>query len=204
MKLAVFADGTWNQMREKGTNVLTLCRMAVDDEHAGQKVFYDEGVGTNWGQKISGGLFGMGISQNIRDGYEFLAGHWAGDPNPTKHDIFLFGFSRGAYTVRSLAGLLGHIGLVKDKRDIEEAYDLYRKAMDKKHHPAIAKFQAAKVATQPKIRMIGVWDTHARDQAVRDLARAVAIDERRVAYEPSLWDPLPPGSTQILGRGSGA
>lgn len=221
MKLAVFADGTWNQMREKGTNVLTLRRMAVDDERQGQKVFYDEGVGTNWGQKLSGGLFGMGISQNIVDGYEFLVENWAGDPSPTKHDIFLFGFSRGAYTVRSLAGLLGRIGLVKNKRDIKEAYDLYRKAMDKKHHPAIAKFQAEKVATQPKIKMIGVWDTvgalgiplnvlnrlnpfphkfhdTALSPHVEAAYHAVAIDERRVAYEPSLWDPLPADSPQIL------
>jgi uncharacterized protein (DUF2235 family) len=222
MKLAVFADGTWNRAEDESrrTNVAKLHALAINDRARGQLTFYDEGVGVNMWEKIRGGLFGVGISQNIKDGYEFLVREWGGG-GEAAHEVFLFGFSRGAYTVRSLAGLLGRIGLVKDPRRIDEAYDLYREAKSDKAKPAIAKFQQEHVAVKPRIRMIGVWDTvgalgiplnllnrlnpfphkfhdTSLGQRVEAAYHAVAVDERRVAYVPSLWDPLPPGSTQIL------
>src|SRR5437867_4719417 len=112
MRLVVFADGTWNKIERdgSGTNVVKLYRLALNDRAKGQITFYDAGVGNNGFDKIQGGLFGLGLSKNITDGYRFLVQEWAKSPGP--HEIFLFGFSRGAYTVRSLAGLLGHIGLV--------------------------------------------------------------------------------------------
>lgn len=227
MKLAVFADGTWNKMREDGrsTNVAKLYQAALNDPARGQKTFYDPGVGVNMFEKIRGGLFGVGITENIKDCYRFLIENWQGSSDPRAHEIFLFGFSRGAYTVRSLAGLLGRLGLVRDLRDVDQAYEYYRVPKEKleKKKAEIEKFQAAKVATKPQIRMIGVWDTvgalgiplsalnkllnpfphefHDTTLGPRIEAayHAVAIDERRVAYEPTLWERNPKGPPdQIL------
>lgn len=221
MKLAVFADGTWNRMEDgTGTNVVKLHEAAVNDRTRGQVTFYDEGVGVNAWEKLRGGLFGLGISQNIKDCYGFIVDEWhaAGEAG---HELFLFGFSRGAYTVRSLAGLLGRIGLVRTRADIDEAYDFYRKATDEKSKPFIERFQKAKVLCKPHIKMVGVWDTvgalgiplnvlnrlnpfphrfHNTSLGPRVAAafHAVALDERREAYIPTLWDPLPGGSTQVL------
>ena len=88
MRLAVFADGTWNKMdvRDKGTNVVKLCNAAVDEEAKGQITFYDPGVGTKWYNRIRGGAFGVGISDNIKQCYKFLVEEW----NPGA-EIFLFG-----------------------------------------------------------------------------------------------------------------
>lgn len=219
MKLAVFADGTWNRVEKEGvgTNVVRLHHLAVNDPARGQRTFYDPGVGTNAWQRLQGGLFGVGISQNIKDGYSFLVEHWGADDNETAHEVYLFGFSRGAYTVRSLGGLLGRIGLVRTLKDVDEAYDLYREGTPEQR----AAFQSAKVLTKPRIRMIGVWDTVGAlgiplnwlnqlnpyphrfhdttlGRRVEAAYHAVAVDERRVAYQPTLWDPLPAGSTQTL------
>lgn len=219
MKLAVFADGTWNRVEKEGvgTNVVRLHHLAVNDPARGQRTFYDPGVGTNAWQRLQGGLFGVGISQNIKDGYSFLVEHWGADASETAHEVYLFGFSRGAYTVRSLGGLLGRIGLVRTPKDVDEAYDLYREGTAEQR----AAFQNAKVLTKPRIRMIGVWDTVGAlgiplnwlnqfnpyphrfhdttlGRRVEAAYHAVAVDERRVAYEPTLWDPLPAGSTQTL------
>ena len=73
-----------------------------------QAIFYDEGVGTRKGEKLLGGLFGHGIVQNLGDAYRFLIfNHTPGD------EIYVFGFSRGAYTARSFAGLLSTCGLLR-------------------------------------------------------------------------------------------
>jgi uncharacterized protein (DUF2235 family) len=222
MKLAVFADGTWNRAEPdgSGTNVVKLHQMAVNDARKGQRTLYDPGVGTNMWEKIRGGLFGVGISRNIKECYAFLVEHWQ-SADETMHELYLFGFSRGAYTVRSLAGLLGRIGLVRDPKDIDEAYELYRHAKDPAAKAAIETFGRTRVVVKPRIAMIGVWDTvgalgiplsllnrlnpyphrfHDTSLGRRVMAayHAVAIDERRLAFEPTLWDPLPPESTQIL------
>jgi uncharacterized protein (DUF2235 family) len=222
MKLAVFADGTWNRMEPDGwgTNVVKLHQLSVNDRARGQVAFYDPGVGSNPWEKLRGGLFGVGISQNILDGYEFLWNEWKSAAEDA-HELYLFGFSRGAYTVRSLAGLLGRIGLVRDRADLREAYELYRRSRDPQYKTAIQQFIQTRVLVKPRIRMIGVWDTvgalgiplnalnrlnpfphrfhdTSLGRRIGAAYHAVAIDERRVAYAPTLWDPLPPGSTQIL------
>lgn len=223
MRLAAFADGTWNKVEDgTGTNVVKLHQAAVNDAARGQVTFYDEGVGNSGFDKLRGGLFGVGLSNNIQDAYRFLVTEWT--KHPGEHEIFLFGFSRGAYTVRSLAGLLGRIGLVRDAVDIPRAYDLYRNAMsnDPRDVAEREKFQAEKVRAAPRIRMIGVWDTvgalgiplskvnewlnpfphrfhdTSLGKHIDAAYHAVAIDERRVAYTPALWDPPEPGSATIL------
>ena len=108
------------------TNVVKMARAIVPTakDNTPQVVFYDTGVGTGMGfyEKFIGGGFGVGLSNNILDCYRFLVDNYdEGD------DIFLFGFSRGAFTVRSLAGMLHRCGLLTkdDAYYIPEAYEHY-------------------------------------------------------------------------------
>lgn len=115
-KIIVCADGTWNdpEQLDRGslvpTNVVKIARALAMAKASDQKdIFYDLGVGTGKGaDRWLGGLTGNGLLHNIFQGYQFVAERYQpGDK------IYLFGFSRGAYTVRSLAGLIGKFGLDK-------------------------------------------------------------------------------------------
>jgi uncharacterized protein (DUF2235 family) len=108
-KLIICADGTCNTEKQIdqghvcSTNVVKIARWLLphDGQNVEQIVYYHSGVGTNIGQRIGGGAFGAGLFANVRDCYRFLMHNYApGDR------LYLFGFSRGAYTVRSLAGLI--------------------------------------------------------------------------------------------------
>jgi len=133
-KLAIFCDGTWNDLRMPAlTNVARLAKCVASDAADGtpQIVFYDEGVGvaggvsvlTNELVKLWGGAFGRGLDQKIENAYRFLVINY--EPGD---DIYIFGFSRGAYTARSLCGLIRKCGILKrsffDKTP--EALALYR------------------------------------------------------------------------------
>jgi len=115
-------DGTWNTDKSN-TNVSRLFRL-IADETTGcleQRRFYDEGVGTRWGERVRGGMFGAGLDGNIRQGYAWLGSQYAlaatadvdADQFVIGPDIYLFGFSRGAFTARSLGGLINYLGLPK-------------------------------------------------------------------------------------------
>lgn len=119
----VFSDGT-GQKGGKGfnTNIYKMFNM-VEDRTERQMVFYDPGLGTGF-RKITGQLGGMGIEENIKQCYKFIFQNYrAGDK------IFLFGFSRGATTVRSLSGFIYHFGVLPHSRPelIDEAYEIYKK-----------------------------------------------------------------------------
>lgn len=134
-RLIVCCDGTWQKLTSSyPTNVVKIAQAIQPSANDGtsQIVFYDEGVGSGnaaekfmaKGDKILGGAFGLGIDNNIQDAYRFLCLNY--EPGD---EIYLFGFSRGAYTVRSLAGLIRNSGGLLLRRNIREAplaYDLYR------------------------------------------------------------------------------
>lgn len=171
-RLAICCDGTWNtpDQKEGGlpapTNVVKLYNAIADTDANGteQKKYYHPGVGTDPGllHKLTGGGLGAGLDHNIKSGYRYLAENYQdGD------EIYLFGFSRGAYTVRSLAGMIGHCGLLdaagldepKIWRRIEEIFtEGYRKrgscgdASWRFHQPPAG-------LTKVPIRFLGVWDT---------------------------------------------
>jgi uncharacterized protein (DUF2235 family) len=112
-RLVVCFDGTWNK-RDSGTNIYHLSNLIVDtvgnDVPKGercQRVYYDEGVGTGVIDGITGGGFGLGLSENVVEAYDWLVEKYCeGD------EIYIFGFSRGAFTARSLVGLIGKCGLL--------------------------------------------------------------------------------------------
>jgi uncharacterized protein (DUF2235 family) len=124
-RLALFFDGTWNKP-ENNTNVWRLQLMLADTGEDGvpQLKYYDEGVGTKWFDRLTGGAFGYGLSDNVRNGYRWLMEHY----NPGD-EIFVFGFSRGAFTARSLMGVIARCGLLKPDAPMSFAqlYERYQK-----------------------------------------------------------------------------
>jgi uncharacterized protein (DUF2235 family) len=172
-------------------------------------VFYDQGVGTgNLWDRWLGGAFGAGLEKNVVDAYRFIMHNYEeGDR------LFLFGFSRGAYTARSTVGLLRNSGLLKKAHadHMREAWALYRSDV----HPndEAARGFRAEYASEVDVHFLGVWDTvGARGIPVRGLRwftmrkyrfhdvqlsgivknayHAAAIDERRSPFRPSLWEPV--------------
>lgn len=215
-RLIVCCDGTWQKL-ESGypTNVVKIAQAikTVDDQGIHQLVFYDEGIGTESKfYKLFGGAFGWGIDRNIRDGYQFLSLNY--EPGD---EIYLFGFSRGAYTVRSLAGFIYISGLVSrhDIRQVPTAYELYRTLGRNPDAPKLVKFREEH-STRPEITLLGCWDTVGAlgvpnlipvlplDQGINEkyrfhnttlcanilnAAHAVAIDEKRKSFEATLMQP---------------
>jgi uncharacterized protein (DUF2235 family) len=230
--LVVCCDGTWNDPDElragvaAPTNVAKLALALVSDlerapDECEQLVHYVPGVGTAPGERLVGGAFGVGISANIRDGYRFLAQYYApGD------QVFLFGFSRGAYTARSLGGLIRNCGILRaDCLDrVDAAYAFYRDRTNQSHPCTLAAriFRDSYSHEDSRVHCIGVWDTVGAlgipthlpgwddlskvftgweelwgfhdttlSSEVRYAYHALAIDEERPPYAPTLWTGTP-------------
>jgi uncharacterized protein (DUF2235 family) len=156
-RLIVCCDGTWQQLSSSyPSNIVKLAQAVkpIDGNGTQQIVFYDPGIGTE-SQKLLGGATGAGIDRNIEDCYRFLSFNYAdGD------EIYLFGFSRGAYTVRSLAGMVYCSGLL-DRRHItraHEAYELYRDRNIKPKDQTAVNYRQTYGERVP-ITLIGCFDT---------------------------------------------
>ena len=129
-RLALFFDGTWNEPPNH-TTVRRLRLMLAERDSNGipQRAFYDAGVGTRWYDRLSGGMFGAGLSDNVRSGSRWLTENYdLGD------EIYIFGFSRGAFTARSLAGLIARCGLLAPNSPISLAqlFERYQRGEDRK------------------------------------------------------------------------
>ena len=166
-------DGTWNNPSDH-TNVYHFYQSVEKDEQKQQVAEYFNGVGNHVHDRIRGGIFGEGISDKVKKGYAYLIQQYElGD------EIFLVGFSRGAYTARSLVGLIRKAGLLsrakieKPYHLIKDAYELYRlrdPGPDTDDAQAFRKqysyYDVSKegtgdpLDTNPvKIKFLGVWDT---------------------------------------------
>ena len=214
-RLIVLFDGTWNKSTGKTTNVYRLARCIEDfDGNVRQKFFYDPGVGTSVGSKIFGGLTGYGLSDNLLQGYAWLAENYSeGD------EIWIFGFSRGAYTARSLAGLLKKCGLIHIHTPalLKQVKKLFRSKKLKSNSRECIDFRNF-YSREPDIHFIGVWDTVGAlgipgtklfserglfswhdtklSEKVRHAYHAVALDEHRTEYKACLWTQSVPGAQQ--------
>src|SRR5665213_4040825 len=121
-RLAIFLDGTWNTLNNN-TNVWRLKSLCAETNE--QRVYYSQGVGTRRGESARGGITGYGIDTEIIDAYAWLIQNFdEGD------EIFIFGFSRGAYTARSLAGLVAKLGILKPGSPIGvgQLYERYKRS----------------------------------------------------------------------------
>jgi uncharacterized protein (DUF2235 family) len=215
-RLVVCCDGTWKTADDGVvTNVVKLMDLvlpiAPDGTH--QIIYYGKGVGTgNRLDRLTGGAFGDGLETNVKDAYRFLVQNYAeGD------ELYLFGFSRGAFTARSLAGLIRCSWLVRKEHagHITEAYNVYReKHDDGADKPSAVAFRT-QYSRQVRIKFMGVWDTVGalgvplgtlfRGATIRkhgfhdtglssyidNAFHSLAIDEGRYTFEPSLWKSAP-------------
>jgi len=176
--LVVCCDGTWNtpEQREEGvpvpTNVVRLYNAVAERDGAGaeQLRYYHPGVGSegNWWERLAGGSAGVGLTRNVLSAYRWLGSAYRDDPDGGDH-LFLYGFSRGAYTVRSLAGMIGQCGLLdltglddgEVWRRVERAFKQgYRKGRDAAAWADAGwRFHGGGPGTTFPIHFIGVWDT---------------------------------------------
>lgn len=246
-KIAIFCDGTWNSPNQtQPTHVHRLFEATV--ARTDQRPVYVPGVGTGgkWASrfgrllnKVGGGAFGWGLNGTIKQAYRALAMLYKpGD------SIMIFGFSRGAYTARSLAGMIRKVGIIENPTAarVDAAFDVYRLRGPENHpdSPAVITKRRAlspRFATSAKemiwrkdhpleqpepephlvqVDFLGIWDTVGAlgippsilgpiawlwnrkyrfhdtrlSGLVKSARHAVALDERRVFYRPSLWDNL--------------
>lgn len=237
-QLVICLDGTWNKpgQEDEGvsteTNVLKLSEALA--KLPDQIVGYFRGVGTDRREKVTGGAFGWGLFDQIKDGYRSLREQFQpGD------QIYVFGFSRGAYSARSLAGMILRCGIIKRDVDpdfpdmgtdllttqqdgnlrmdvVDRVFALYKRAYDVRNRPEVERFKQ-QYCYDTAVRFVGVWDTVGAlgipdgivpilekfDQAldarlygfldtdlnprVEAAYHAVAIDEHRKPFLPTLW-----------------
>lgn len=227
--IALCFDGTWNKPVDhntgqpiqdlspdddstenpENTNVVKIKRL-TDASGGDQVVLYFNGVGTQWYDHLSGGIAGAGLNTRIKLGYQRLAENFT----PGDH-IFLFGFSRGAYTARSLGGMIRKCGVLRRDRlnNLDAAFDLYQRRDETADADDAKKFRQAN-SVETDIHFIGVWDTvgalgiplpafkgidHALcgfhdtrlSSIIKNGFHAVAIDENRKQYAPTLWTGQP-------------
>ncbi|MET0466464.1 MAG: DUF2235 domain-containing protein [Chitinophagaceae bacterium] len=223
-RLITCSDGTWNKPENKDrglpveTNVEKMFRAicSTDNSDAYKPVrqlkIYDQGVGTGytWKDRLIGGATGAGIDKNIKDMYTFLMLNY--DPGD---QIYLFGFSRGAYTARSIGGLIRNCGILRPENImlVDKAYNLYR---DRNKYSSpdsdlMTSFRHRySHEDQTPVHFIGVWDTVGSlgiplpwyklrnrnrykfhdltlGSTVQHAYHALAIDEKRRLFLPTLW-----------------
>ncbi|OBC08155.1 hypothetical protein A5784_07565 [Mycobacterium sp. 852013-50091_SCH5140682] len=224
-RLVVCCDGTWNTPDQLAPTNVTKIALAVADHDAKgieQRVFYSLGVGTGRGERVIGGAFGYGLSHNVIEAYRFLVENYApGD------ELFFFGFSRGAFTARSTAGFVRNAGILRPQHTnrIDDAYALYRDRTSKTHPRSTeSTLFRRSYSYESRIRFIGVWDTvgalgipvsgfglaklvnerwafhdTALSSYVDAAFQALAIDEKRGPFQPTLWakQPDPPKDQRV-------
>jgi len=226
-RIVICFDGTWSKPADEAltadgqveTNVCRFYESVKDQAADGTKQlkWYDEGVGSKWYDRFVGGAIGAGLEINIVQGYEFLAKQYEdGD------EVYVLGFSRGAYTARSLVGMIRNCGLIYPKHlplRVAMAYGIYRTRGDNVDS-FTAKLFRSSFSREIKIKFIGVWDTVGAlgipldvlkdvtmkfyefhdtnlSNIVENAYHAVAVDEHRHDYMATLWNP-DSAPTQIL------
>jgi uncharacterized protein (DUF2235 family) len=210
-RIAFCADGTWDSS-SNNSNVYKLFKSIVTS--ASQVPYYDDGVGADGTpiEKLLGGAVGAGLFQKIKDGYSKIAqAYQAAD------QLFLFGFSRGAFTARSLAGMIAICGLPTQDFDdnlVETAFQAYR-SRDPGQRAQLLSTLNKYGLYDAKLTMVGVWDTvgslgipalfggvdplidgfldTSLHPDVLNAYQALAIDERRAEFPPTLWTSQGPG-----------
>lgn len=214
--LVVCCDGTGNEIGVKLSNVLKLYRVAEKNDT--QLVYYDPGIGTidtpsPWGRlrQNARALFGMatgwGLDRNVLDAYCFLCRNYRDGDR-----IFLFGFSRGGYSVRVLAGLIQLVGLLRPHQVNFAGYAMvaYKRASTADDYEVAHSFRRTALGRYVPIHFIGVWDSVAsvivpgrgpladpvleelpftrRNPSVAVFRQALAMDEFRRMFRPLLWE----------------
>ncbi|KAH9028348.1 hypothetical protein EDB85DRAFT_1970652 [Lactarius pseudohatsudake] len=205
--LVLCFDGTANEFSKRNTNVVKLYSILKKDSPKSQLCYYQERIGTYFQPGVVSPLFRFAartldvmfawyLSEHIMDGYTFLMQNYhEGD------SVCIFGFSRGAYTARALAGMLHKVGLLsKDNHEqVSFAYKLYKSSSHKNNKLAV-RFKKA-FSREVPIEFLGVWDTVASvgiisgrtlpfvgtNSTVKWFRHALSLDERRAKFRPNLY-----------------
>jgi uncharacterized protein (DUF2235 family) len=211
-RLIVCCDGTWNDPADR-THIKRIDEMVAPQDATGivQLHQYFPGVGVIPGSRLLGGIFGYGLSERVREAYRWLAERYQeGD------EIFAFGFSRGAYTVRSLGGFINYAGLLAPAQLdlLPSAYAAYRLPAEQRATHPFQRQLPELAALRPWIRFLGVFDTVGAlgvplpwlkklldrnvefhdtqlSSIIECACQALGIDERRGPYRPTLWTGAP-------------
>lgn len=188
----VLFDGTGNtaNIEKEVTNVVKLCDLIAPKE-INPPPFYEKGVGTRVGEEIPGNVWGNGISERLADAYRWLTDR-INDRNAVldTFQLYIFGFSRGAYIARVFCWLLSRCGIPDDANKCEEfshwfenkKYDDLQKLLEENHHIPVN-----------EIEMLGLWDTvksaafdNYNDEElapnVKSAYHAMSIDELRAKF----------------------
>ncbi|WP_415919914.1 DUF2235 domain-containing protein [Tateyamaria sp. SN6-1] len=203
----IIIDGTLSSLEPGQETNAGLAAKLLQEVGGPVSVYYEPGLQwSNW-QRAGDVIFGRGINRQIRRAYGYLASRYRpGDR------IFLMGYSRGAYAIRSLAGVIDRVGLLRAEhatvRNIRSIYRHYECTPDS---AAATQFSNAMCHKAVEIEMIGVWDTvkslglnmpvlwrlsaprhafhnHHLGKSVKRGFHALARNETRVAYAPVMWD----------------
>ncbi|OZI07345.1 hypothetical protein BWI93_15055 [Siphonobacter sp. BAB-5385] len=204
--IIICCDGTANELDEpnRTSNVMQLFCHLKDIDSQRQVAYYDPGVGTRGYSFLDGWdqITGWTVDENVKQAYEFLMNFYeAGDR------IYLFGFSRGAYTVRVLTGLLAKCGILHKRNTnlIDYAFKIFRR----RNNEGQAKNFRDILSRTVDVHFLGVWDTvstvlrkgylsplpdYFRDtilsSQVRYACQALSIDDRRRSlFNPIRWSP---------------
>lgn len=222
--IVICIDGTANEFKlRRNTNVVKLFSMLVRDPGR-QTAYYHPGVGTmappaaltriaQAVTRLLGMALGYGLFDDIRDAYCYLMNNYqAGDR------IYIFGFSRGAYTARALAALVDVYGLMGPGNDSQVRYAIrmirsankIEAGTENNFFASAAGFKRTFSLPQCPIRFVGVWDTvssvgwfenpvhlpnTANNPSVQASRHAISIDERRAFFRTNLWRPRDTGLT---------
>ncbi len=208
----VLLDGTMSSLKPGcETNIGLIYRLLSDlPQNAHVTLYYEPGIQWRGFRRAHEVVAGVGINRQIRRAYLFLARNYQpGDR------VVLMGYSRGAYAVRSLAGLIDRMGLLRaaqiDEETLDRVYHLYREAPESAEARAL---RDARCHAHVEIAFLGVFDTvralgirwpilwrfaatphpyhsHALGESTRVARHALALDETRDAYAPVLWDVAP-------------
>ncbi|CAE6400754.1 unnamed protein product [Rhizoctonia solani] len=203
--LVLCFDGTGDQFDQDNSNIVQFFQLLKKDDRNKQMVYYQAGLGTSSKHFITPVFIALskafdmaiahGLSDHVTDGYEFLMQNYIeGDK------ICLFGFSRGAYTARALAGMLHKVGLLPpfNYQQVPFAYHMYQRD-DKEGWEMSNGFKQA-FSIDVEIHFMGLWDTvnsvgllprelpfAKSNYVVRNFRHAVALDERRAKFKANLW-----------------
>ncbi|KAM0786342.1 hypothetical protein ACM66B_001814 [Microbotryomycetes sp. NB124-2] len=210
--LVLIFDGTNNTFESDLTSLPLLFSLLSTDTRY-QLAYYQTGIGTYTGSWSPFGIVGSfwrfldsvaawNLPEHVKGGYEYLCNYYQpGDR------IFLFGFSRGAYTARALAGMCQQVGLLLpgNKESIDLAYDIYSRGASAKLSPeanvGLADAFHSMFSRTISIHFVGVWDTvasvgalkpktlpfSAGSSMVSHFRHCLALDERRVRFIPQVW-----------------
>jgi len=206
----IIIDGTMSSLAPDCIGNAGLSYRLMQEMGSAISLFYHPGLQWSHWRRAGDVIAGRGINQQIRIAYSWLASRYRpGDR------VFLLGFSRGGYAVRSLAGIIDRVGLLRTEcateRNVRDAYRHYRHLQSPQ---AAAAFRQNNCHAEVPIEMIGVWDTvkslglnmpllwrlsvpkhafhnHQLGDSVRHGYQALARHETRVAYSPVLWETNP-------------